>query len=414
MADPNTPSSDATASTISPLDMDWAQDELVPFLQSVFAQPSRSADDWQRQILFARHNVHLIPFYEDFPLTIECLRLTLLNSETLTPKELSKFMKVAEQGSQMCVRIFVRHAIRHGPYQLFSLGRDPSPDFPRGLGGMARGRRTAVRRHQTRTQTQVPAVGQGLRTVAQGPRVAAPAESQGASYAQLADENAALRRQMGALNLESGGRRGGREVQTGRSSQPRGGYNARPDRGHHLNQGPGMSQTMPQPPPQYAPGSFGGYNQPYSGSSMMYNPYAPATQMSPYGMTQQYPQHYSDLPQQQYSNLPQQPQGGWNGNNNYRNTQQANSSQSGNSSAYLMPPPQTTLVPQQVRGPDRQGQPPQHYRGASAGQQGQGSVQTQGLSVPAQEQASVSRKASSSVLHPEARPFTPGSNTTED
>jgi len=40
-------------------------------------------------------------------------------------------MRIASMGPQMCVRIFVRHAIHHGPYSLHSLGNIASPSFPR-------------------------------------------------------------------------------------------------------------------------------------------------------------------------------------------------------------------------------------------------------------------------------------------
>ncbi|CAN9181966.1 hypothetical protein CUC08_Gglean002842 [Alternaria sp. MG1] len=357
MADSNNPAPEPS-SIIAPLDMEWARDELVPFLQSVFAQPGKSADDWMKSILHARRNIHLIPFYEDFPLTIERLRLTLLNSETLTPKELSKFTKVTELGSQMCIRIFVRHASTQGPYLLFSLGRDPNPDLRRG--NQARGSRPA--------RTQPP---------------------------QLMDENRALQKQMSALNLETEGHHGGRYVQTIRPRQLRGGYEGHPDNGHHFNRGARVSQAVQQPSPQYPPAPFGGYNQPYDDPSMARTPYAPTPSMVGYGM-----QHYGNPPPQSYSE--------WNVNQSYHNAQQANSAQPRASSAYPMSPPQVMLVPQQFRVPSRQGQQFQHHRAASAGQQGQVLAQNEDHSVPPLGQASSSRRASSSVLRPEARPFTPG------
>ena len=71
------------------------------------------------------------PVHEDFPSTIERLRLCLINAALLTSQELNKYMRIASMGPQTCVRIFVRHAIHHGPYPLHSLGNAPNPSFPR-------------------------------------------------------------------------------------------------------------------------------------------------------------------------------------------------------------------------------------------------------------------------------------------
>ena len=323
------------------------------------------------------------PFYEDFPFTIECLRLTLLNSKTLTPRELSKFTRITEQGSQMCIRIFVRHAVRHGPYLLSSLGPDPSPDFPR----------------PQQTGTVQPASTQP----------SAPADRQApapaASHAQLAGENATMRRQMNGLNVRADRVEGHRGVgrsratptQTDRPSQPRGGYNGRPDRGYHANQGAFMPPAVQQTPSQYSPSPFDGYNRPYGGSPHMPSPYPPAAPMGGYGM-QQYQQQFGDPPQQSY--------GAWSGNQTYHTTQQANSSQSGAYTAYTVPPPQTALVPQQIRG-SNQRQPAYGAPGPSEVQQTQLPVQAQGASTLRQEQASAPR-TTAYVPNPYARPFTPG------
>jgi hypothetical protein len=40
-------------------------------------------------------------------------------------------MRLATGNAQVLVSIFVRHEIRRGPYRLYSLGSDPSPNFPR-------------------------------------------------------------------------------------------------------------------------------------------------------------------------------------------------------------------------------------------------------------------------------------------
>ncbi|KAE8833563.1 hypothetical protein HRS9139_05382 [Pyrenophora teres f. teres] len=114
------------------LDMGWAHEELIPFLEEVFTgSEGMPTSTWERMVLFARFNLDRIPLHEDFPSTIERLRLCLINASLLTPYELNKFMRIASMGPQMCVRIFVRHAIRHGPYRLHSLGNGPNPCYPR-------------------------------------------------------------------------------------------------------------------------------------------------------------------------------------------------------------------------------------------------------------------------------------------
>ncbi|KAG9381077.1 hypothetical protein A1F94_008397 [Pyrenophora tritici-repentis] len=114
------------------LDMGWVHKELIPFLEEVFTDDEgMSTSNWERMILFARFNLDKIPVHEDFPSTIERLRLCLINASLLTSYELGKFMRIASMGPQTCVRVFVRHAIRHGPYRLHSLGDGPNPCSPR-------------------------------------------------------------------------------------------------------------------------------------------------------------------------------------------------------------------------------------------------------------------------------------------
>jgi hypothetical protein len=43
-----------------PLDQDWIEDELVPFLQRVFEGEKRTPREWNRQVLYARHNLDRI------------------------------------------------------------------------------------------------------------------------------------------------------------------------------------------------------------------------------------------------------------------------------------------------------------------------------------------------------------------
>jgi hypothetical protein len=49
----------------------------------------------------------------------------------LTKKEQQTFFPLYHGNTQIVSSIFVRHAIRHGTYDLYSLGTGPSPDFPR-------------------------------------------------------------------------------------------------------------------------------------------------------------------------------------------------------------------------------------------------------------------------------------------
>ncbi|KAF1936102.1 hypothetical protein EJ02DRAFT_438769 [Clathrospora elynae] len=115
--------------------MDWAWKELIPFLMTVFRnEPGYKGwqhGDWERDVLFATEDHEGIPFYEDFLSTIEQLRLRLFNPSILSIAEYKKFSDVKEGGVQHCIRIFVRHAIYHGVYELYSLGSEASRDFPR-------------------------------------------------------------------------------------------------------------------------------------------------------------------------------------------------------------------------------------------------------------------------------------------
>ncbi|KAF1831273.1 hypothetical protein BDW02DRAFT_650021 [Decorospora gaudefroyi] len=117
------------------VDAFWARNELIPFLMTVFRNRAGYStwkhSNWERSIKIAEQNIDRIPFYEDFPSTIERLRLSLTNPCVLTPEELTKFSRLADGPVQVVVSIFVRHMICHGKYELHSLGVNPSPDFPR-------------------------------------------------------------------------------------------------------------------------------------------------------------------------------------------------------------------------------------------------------------------------------------------
>lgn len=44
-------------SSPAPLDQDWVEDELIPFLDWVFADEQKTQSEWARLVLFARHNL---------------------------------------------------------------------------------------------------------------------------------------------------------------------------------------------------------------------------------------------------------------------------------------------------------------------------------------------------------------------
>ncbi|KAI4669501.1 uncharacterized protein J4E79_001545 [Alternaria viburni] len=252
-------------SSPAPIDQDWVDAELIPFLQRVYPEERRTTMDWNRQVVFGRSNLHLLEHYEDFPFTIERLRLCLLNSELLTPAEMSKFIAVTEQGSQYCLRIFVRHAIVHGSYMLYSLGDNPSPEFPR------------AGHTSTRPSTASPAE---------------PAPARATSVAVLEARNATLERELASLQAERGrgnGRGNGRG--RGRPSQPRGDFVGRSDRGGRFGQGPNlppsMQQTSSQFPSNPPPGMYGYPTYQYGYG----NPYMAAPTMGGYPM-QSYQQQY--------------------------------------------------------------------------------------------------------------------------
>jgi hypothetical protein len=68
--------------------------------------------------------------YEDFASTIERIRLLLVNPDIMTTAELEDFGFVRDD-VRLCIAVFIRHAVRHGTYRLWSLGVNPDPDHPR-------------------------------------------------------------------------------------------------------------------------------------------------------------------------------------------------------------------------------------------------------------------------------------------
>ena len=282
---------------------------------------------------------------------------------------MSKFISVTEQGSQYCLRIFVRHAIVHGSYMLFSLGDNPSPEFPR------------AGHTSTRPSTASPAE-------------AAPARA--TSVAVLEARNATLERELANLQAERGrgnGRGNGRG--RGRPSQPRGDFVGRSDRGGRFGQGPNAPPNMQQTPSGFAPNASQGY-YPYPNPQYAYgSPYMAAPPMGGYPM-QPYQQQPFINPGQQYPS-------GWTGSQMMYSSHQDYSSQTGASSGFTMPQ-------QQVGLPGYQGQTAQRGRGSSGSQQGQGQAPSQGLPSRPQQPPSGSG-ASTHVPRPDAEEFYPGSDT---
>ncbi|RAR10473.1 membrane bound c2 domain-containing protein [Stemphylium lycopersici] len=290
------------------LDLDWAHRELIPFLKLIFGETygheNRPTVHWLRMVLFARLKLNRIPFYEDFPSTIERLRLRLINPEILTPDEFTKFARVADQGEQLCIRIFVRHAIRHGNYPLYSLGAEANPRFPRS-------RKTDGSQHQRRKFTR--------------PRQAAALD---ALQKQIDDltinrEVAEDRPQQPVRAIRGGSGSAGHvgrvpAVPSGRLPRAARGHNVGPA-GHapHMYHRTHISPASPMKVPQHNLGPLDGFRQPYGpypGYHSMHGPSVPAPmQMS----TAQYQQ--PTLPQVERQHLVdpppyQWPHGVWNGN----------------------------------------------------------------------------------------------------
>ncbi|KAI4689827.1 uncharacterized protein J4E84_004007 [Alternaria hordeiaustralica] len=257
-------------SSTAPIDQDWVDAELIPFLQRVYPEERKTTMEWNRQVVLGRAHLDWLDQYQDFPFTIERLRLCLLNSELLTPAEMSQFIPVTERGSLHCLRIFIRHAIVHGSYMLYSLGDDPSPEFPRA--------------GHTSTRPSITS-----------PAEAVPARA--TSVAVLEARNATLERELASLQAERGrgnGRGNGRG--RGRPSQPRGDFVGRSDRGGRFNQGPNVPPNMQQTPSQFPsnppPGMYGyptyqyGYGNPYMAAPAMGGyPMQPYQQQYPGGWT---------------------------------------------------------------------------------------------------------------------------------
>ncbi|RMZ70971.1 U4 U6 small nuclear ribonucleo [Pyrenophora seminiperda CCB06] len=74
-----------------------------------------------------RHDDH-VAANEDRMLTKEEKQAKLTANQE---KDAQKDLYITSMGSQMCVRVFVRHAIRHGTYPLYSLGGDAHKQYPR-------------------------------------------------------------------------------------------------------------------------------------------------------------------------------------------------------------------------------------------------------------------------------------------
>ncbi|KAF2848534.1 hypothetical protein T440DRAFT_509424 [Plenodomus tracheiphilus IPT5] len=108
---------------------EWARLELVPFLNAVYG-PVYGA--WVSQIHLAERNLDIVVFDEDNPATVEKVRLALANSDLLTAQEKKDYLYLKQYDRhQLCIDIFVRHAVHHGTVRLWSHGNMPSREFPR-------------------------------------------------------------------------------------------------------------------------------------------------------------------------------------------------------------------------------------------------------------------------------------------
>lgn len=325
------------------------------------------------------------PFYEDFPSTIERLRLCLISPEILTPDEFNKFVRVADQSEQLCIRIFVRHAIRHGNYLLYSLGAVANPRFPR--------RREAGGGQQQRRKFTKP------RHVA----------AVDALHKQIDDltinRQAAEDRQQHPVRATHGGsgsagRVGhGSAVRSGRPPQAARGHNVAPaGYAPHKYHRTHMFPAAPRNAPQHNSGplGWGGYRQPYGpypGYRSMHGPSVPAPmQMS----TAQYQQ--PNLPQMQRQNRVdpppgQRPYGVWNGNQMPYHPSHPNSFAPATGNAWAMQQPQSSAVSDQAPHLSV----PEHVYGPSMSTHGQA--------------ATPSPFASAYVPRPEAPEFRPGATS---
>lgn len=306
------------------------------------------------------------PFYEDFPSTIERLRLCLVNPDILTPSERTKFTRVIKQGEQLCIRIFVRHAIRHGTYDLYSLGPDASPDFPRP--GKTDGDSQPKRKFPN---SQHVAAMDALRN-----------QLNGTSISDKEGETDKKRN-----NAEHGSdpghprhRRNGLGVQSGRPPHAIGGYNVPSGYVPNAPHTGRIPSRTPMTWSQYDSGSMSGYHQPYgpyTGSYGMYGPHiaAPMQMDMPQYQQQVFPhmQNHNGGDPSSY----QWTYGAWTGYQMPYQLPQANSFPSATGTNYAAQPLQAPALNQQAWHPRL----PRQVYGATAPGQEQDAVH--GLGAPA-------------------------------
>ncbi|KAJ4363957.1 hypothetical protein N0V83_009410 [Neocucurbitaria cava] len=106
----------------------WVEAELIPFLNIAFRPRPRGV--WENMIRSAEENIHDIRFPDNFPSTIDSIRLALINPELLLDWEVKTFKRVTPNQS-LCISIIVRHALTFGHVPIFSLGTEENPEFPR-------------------------------------------------------------------------------------------------------------------------------------------------------------------------------------------------------------------------------------------------------------------------------------------
>ncbi|KAH7067197.1 hypothetical protein FB567DRAFT_258385 [Paraphoma chrysanthemicola] len=106
----------------------WADEELVPLLKYAYGKSLHKS--WEWRIVDASRSIANLVVKEDFPSTVERVRLLLVNPEIMTPADVRNFGWVRRE-IDVCIGVFVRHALKHGTYMLASLGTEPDPDHPR-------------------------------------------------------------------------------------------------------------------------------------------------------------------------------------------------------------------------------------------------------------------------------------------
>ncbi|KAF2247725.1 hypothetical protein BU26DRAFT_352620 [Trematosphaeria pertusa] len=132
------------------VDYHWAQQELIPFLQSVFewrlGNPGRTKAQWEADIRRAEGRINTVVSistcllrlcslvltyrfkrdYDDSIITIDRIRLAFANPSALTAADRVQTDTIIDD-LDLCLTLFVRRAINHGAYRLCSLASGLNP-----------------------------------------------------------------------------------------------------------------------------------------------------------------------------------------------------------------------------------------------------------------------------------------------